>query len=137
MSTTDYVVIVKLITGESLIAVIVDDNGKAIKIEHPFLITCNQEYDSYNLAQYCPFSPDSLYLILYDKIISVSSAEEDIANKYIAILDQHFAEEQEEQEIKTAVEITKTLDKLESMLDTVSIKSNKDSIWIKGTDTIQ
>ena len=137
MSATDFVVIVKLITGENVIAVIVDDNGKAIKIEHPFVIVANEETNNYSLTPYCPFSADSLYLILYDKIISVSSSEQDIAEKYISVLEQHYNDIQETEEIESALTITKILDKLESMLDSVKVKPGSSSMWIKGTDTIQ
>ena len=83
----DVVVIVRLNTGEDLIAILHGELDNKIKLEHPYFVKYSAAQGTVGMLPYCALSDETFYDIGRSRIEFVVLANEDISGKFLATLD--------------------------------------------------
>jgi hypothetical protein len=128
----------KMITGDDIIAVIVDETDTIVEVEHPFRIRYDHSLKGAILVPYCGFTDDHNFRFKNETIMTISKASEAISNHYLELTDQYS----EYLEAKS----NHSIEDLQDLLDELGIDSYEDeleenlstsklSINIKGNDT--
>ena len=126
----EYIVIIKLITGEDIIAVIVDETDTVVEVEQPFYIKYDKSIRGAYLTPYCMFSDDHNFRFKNESILTISKSSPDVCEYYLNLTEQYsnFTEENH------------SVDYLKELLDNIGIDNPEedidiDSIRIKGNET--
>lgn len=85
----DYVVIIRLTSGEDIIAILIDDSESYIEVEHPFIIAYNPNTGTAILKPYQLWTDDHNFIFNNSSVISVSSSNENIYNYYIEVMNSY------------------------------------------------
>lgn len=131
----DYIVVIKMITGDDVIAVIVDETDHSVEVEHPFRIRYDPSLKGAILVPYCSFTDDHNFRFKNETIISISKASKAVSEHYLELTVQYS----EYIEAKS----NHSIEDLQDLLDNLGIDSYEEeleenlirSINIKGNDT--
>lgn len=144
---SEYYVIVKLVSGEQVMATLVSEDEYTIEIKHALLIKLRlisedeRQYESISVVPFCQFTDDPNFVLDKSIIIYVKELAESLASKYENLIESEF---------KVNVDAPTDVDDLVSKINKVASKLKQDGIFvdnfeeedippflISGTDTIQ
>ena len=134
--TAEYVVVLRLTTGDEVVGLLINDNADYIEIEQPFLIAYNRSLESIVLHPLCPWSDEKIFTIYQDKILYVVDCLEKIAVKYLNMI-----EERESVDLEDVFDMRGSIDALGESLDptykpiTDEEEGFINMVYIKGNDT--
>lgn len=77
----NHIVIIKLINGEDIIAVIVDETEQGIEVENPYFIKLDKI--GAVITPYCIFTDDHNFLFKPESVISISKATDQLCEQYL------------------------------------------------------
>lgn len=83
----DVVVIVRMHTGEDIIAIITGELDDKVRIEHPYYIRVNSTQGSVAMVPYCALSDEKFFQIDRSKIEFVALANNDISDRFLKMVD--------------------------------------------------
>lgn len=83
----DVVVIIRLHTGDDIIAIITGELDDKVRVEHPYYIKMNTSQGSVGMVPYCALSDEVFFQIDRKKIDFVAVANNDIADKFLKMID--------------------------------------------------
>jgi hypothetical protein len=124
----EYIVIIKLITGDDIIAVIVDETDNVVEVEQPFYIKYDHSVRGALLTPYCLYSDDHNFIFKNESILTISKSSPDVCDYYLNLTEQYSKLMEE----KYSVEY------LEELLDKIgidNIEEDIESIRVKGNET--
>ena len=129
----EHIVVVKLITREEIVGVLVDDTDGVLKIEQPCIIRFDFDSDRVMLYPYCLWSEDSTFTFKPDKVIYNVSCGPEIADKYLDMMDAL----KKKKDIANTKELNQVLDKIESYLTKNKLEELQmdDVVYIEGNNT--
>jgi len=129
----NYTVAMKLTDGSEVIAMLIEQDDYAAKVEFPFSINYDKALGGVVLYPYCLWSNDQIFTFTMDKVMYVVSCEDRIAERYLDLVD----EMQVKKHIKDTSELEKHLDKIEAYLNGDKEESayEEPPIFIEGNDT--
>lgn len=122
MSVEPVVVILKLTTGEEVIAIICGEDDGKIMLEHPHYIQYNHTHGTVAMLPFCALSDEKYYEIPKADTRFVVTANQDISSKFFNMVDSIEAVQTRE-----LLEFEKPLDQLEAGL--------RQTTFIEGNDT--
>lgn len=134
--TAEYVVAIKLVSGEELVGLLLNDNGDSLEVEQPFLIEYSRTLESIVLQPLCPWSDETIFTISIDKVIFVVDCLEKIAVSYLNMI-----EERQTKGLENILDMRNSIDTLGRSLDpsykpiTDEEESFINMVYIKGNDT--
>jgi small nuclear ribonucleoprotein (snRNP)-like protein len=83
----DYIVVIRLESGEDIVGVLVGENEEVIKLEHPYYITYNTISGSrVVMAHYCPFTDETLFEFKRSKLAFCVTASALITDRYLSLI---------------------------------------------------
>jgi hypothetical protein len=128
----NYTIILRLISGEDVIAIAIDDsNGSFVEVEHPFIVAYNPTDGTAILKPYQLWSDDHTFIFNNSSIISVSTANDEISTYYMEVMDSY----------SKYISAKPTVDDLQELIDklglnsTLDDESNGTSIKMEGNTT--
>jgi len=151
-SAKNYVVTLKLVNNEEIIALLVGEDDTNIKIDYPFCVRFDLINSSYSISPWSGLSADTTFTISKDKVVYMISASNYIADYYLSVLDSMNEDESdlhvasintEEVDTVDAIKSVEDLDKLVDMLDNLLRKGKQDlkyeglGMYFPGTNTKQ
>lgn len=135
----DYIVIVKLVTREELIGVIVpSDNDKIVQLETPFAMSYNYMNESVIMHPYCLWSDETLFKFDANQVVFVTPANDMVADRYLSAIDSKNKQQEEDLSPATLDEFNDILDKIQNVLGVKSesvTEPSEDSILVEGNLT--
>jgi hypothetical protein len=155
-------VIIKLVSGEQLMATLTDEDESTLHIDYPMLIRLvpfvqsGKAQEHVTASPLCQFSEDKHFSIPKNTVIFVKKLHSMIVPHYTRLVDEHETsvlvrqEEdgsvsrvelgEEEEEDLTVEEISKRIDMLESIMTSSKKKENKEEkekrFFVEGNDTV-
>lgn len=96
----EYVVVIRLITGQDVVAIIVDEGEQIIEVENPFLISYNSAAGGAIFRPYSSFTDDHNFRFKNESIITISQASNDVATYYLELNEKYSNYIQERQSVK-------------------------------------
>lgn len=161
MTKEDQFVIIKLVSGEQLMATLTDEDETSLHIDYPMIIRMvpfvqgGRAQEHVTAAPLCQFSEDKHFSIPKNTVIFVKRLHQLIIPHYERLVEENetsvlvrkeedgsisrveLGEEQEED--LTVDEIRKRIDMLESIVDSAKSRDKKekdDRFFIEGNDTV-
>lgn len=96
----DYVVVIKLITGQDVIAIIVDEGEQVVEVENPFILSYNSAAGGVSFVPYSSFTDDHNFRFKNESIVTISQASNDIAKYYLELNEKYSDYVQTKQSVK-------------------------------------
>lgn len=129
----DYIVVIKLINGQDIVAVIVDETDSIIEVEYPFNVVYSQAVGGALMTPYSLYTDEHNFRFRADSIISISKATPKVADYYLELTQQY----------NEYLNKTYTIDNLNTLLDELDnltnpdldLESSSNPIVISGNDT--
>lgn len=155
-----YFVIVKLVSGEQVMATLTDEDETYVELHQPMVIRMvpfinnGKAHEHVTAAPLCQFSDDSYFRIPRSSIMFVKKLHEVLVPHYTRIVDDHestvlvkhdnkgnvkraedltWGDEEEDIESLTTEEIQKRIDMLEAL---VSKEEEELTTFVEGNDTV-
>lgn len=88
----DCVVVIRMKSGEELLAILVGELDNRVKIEHPYYVTVNQGSGSISMIPYCPLTDEIMFEISKSDINFLVTASDHIATKFMAMANATLTE---------------------------------------------
>jgi hypothetical protein len=155
----EYFVIVKLVSGEQVMATLTDEDEGYVELHHPMVIRMvpfinnGKAHEHVTAAPLCQFSDDSYFRIPRSNIMFVKKLHEVLVPHYNRIVSDHEAtvlvkhdnqgnvkraedlvwEDEEDIDSLTTEEIQKRIDMLESIADK---QEEEVTTFVEGNDTV-
>ena len=157
----EFFVIVKLVSGEQVMATLTDEGDNYVELHQPMVIRMvpfinnGKAHEHVTAAPLCQFSDDSYFRIPRSSIMFVKKLHDVLVPHYNRIVSDHEAtvlvkhdgngnvkraedltwgdEEEEELETLTVEEIQKRIDMLESI---VQKEEENETTFVEGNDTV-
>lgn len=85
---TDVVIIVRTHKNEDIIAIAVGDMDGYLRIEYPFYVKYDHASGNVGMIPYCALSDEISYRISRDKIDFIVTANNEISNKFLDMVDK-------------------------------------------------
>ena len=143
----EYYVIIKLVSGEQVMATLVNEDEYTIEIKNALLIKLrlvteeNHQFESISVVPFCQFTDDPNFILDKSIIIYVKELSESLVGKYENLIESEF---------KVNVGAPTDVDDLVAKINKVASKLKDDGVFIdnfeeedippflvRGTDTIQ
>jgi len=109
----DYIVVLKLINGQDVVAVIVDEDDKIVEVEFPFLASYSPTAGGAVMSPYSLYTDDNNFRFRTDSIITISRASDKVAEYYMELT----------QDYSDYLDKKHTVSELDQLLDTLDIDS--------------
>lgn len=119
---TDNVVVIRLNTGEDLLAILHNDLDGRVKVEHPHYVKFNAATGTVVMVAYCPLSDETFYELYRAEIHFLVPANNDITVKFLNMIDALEAKMAQE-----VIEDTAPIDRIDALLNQKN--------FIEGNDT--
>lgn len=101
------VIIIRLQTGEDMIAVLNSQDENGIIIDYPFYARFDVNRNQLMMVPYCPLSNEVTYFLHDSKVDFLASPKDLIVTKYLQIINSIEAEEQPASNIVVEGNVTK------------------------------
>ena len=143
----EYYVIVKLVSGEQVMATLVNEDEYTIEIKNALLIKLRliseeeRQYESIAVVPFCQFTDDPNFVLDKSIIIYVKELSESLVGKYEDLIESEF---------KVNLGAPTDVDDLVSKINNMSKKLKEDGVFldnfeeeeippflVSGTDTLQ
>ena len=85
----DYIVVIKLINGQDVFAVIVDEDDTIVEVEFPFLATYSSSAGGAVMSPFSLYSDETNYRFRIDSILCISKATDKVAEYYLELTQQY------------------------------------------------
>ena len=85
----DYIVVIKLINGQDVVAVIVDEDDIIVEVEFPFLATYSTSVGGAVMTPFSLYSDDTNYRFRTDSILCISKATDKVVEYYMELTKQY------------------------------------------------
>ena len=153
-------VIIKLVSGEQVMATLTNEDDAMIQVDYPMLIRAipftqgGKTHEHVTASPLCQFSEDKHFSIPKSTVIFIKKLHQMIVPHYTRLVDEHESsvlvrkeedgsvsqielKEQEEEEPITVEEIRKRIDMLEAIANAPVVREEEDyRYFIEGNDTI-
>lgn len=116
------VVVVRLNTGDELLAILAGELEGKVKLEHPHYVKFNPTTGTVAMVPYCPLSEEKFYELWRVHCQFVVTAGREISQKFFAMVDTVEAKQHRE-----LLEFEEPLDQLEAAIS--------ENTYIPGNDT--
>jgi hypothetical protein len=80
------VVVVRINSGEDILAILHGEFQGKVKLEHPHYIQFNPDRGTFVMVPYCPLSDEKYYQIAQSQIQFVVTANQQISDKFIKMI---------------------------------------------------
>lgn len=151
----DVCVVLKLITGEQLMAIFEGEDEKFVKIDYPITIRTTiipeLNKESVTAAPYCPFSETTSFVLEKSHIVYIKKMHKQFIANYKSFLksydeiifhkaptvDESIEEGFDDLEELTIEEIQRRLDLLEAIASAPAVEEGDEDkrVFVKGNDT--
>lgn len=84
---SDCVVVIRLLSGEDIIAILAGELEDVIRIEHPYFVKYSSALGSVTMAPYCAFTDEVFFELDRKRIDFLVTANDDIAPKFLTMVD--------------------------------------------------
>lgn len=162
MTKQEQFVIIKLVSGEQLMATLTDEDGSTLYIDYPMIIRMvpfvqgGRAQEHVTAAPLCQFSDDKHFSIPKNTVIFVKKLHQMIIPHYERLVEENESSvlvrkeedgtvsrvelgEEREEDI-TVDEIRKRIDMLESIVDSARSREEKEEkdtrFFVEGNDTV-
>jgi hypothetical protein len=137
----DVCVVLKLITGEQLMAIFEGEDEKFVKIDYPITIRTTiipeLNKESVTAAPYCPFSETTSFVLEKSHIVYIKKMHKQIIFHKAPSADDFDEEGFDDLEELTIEEIQRRLDLLEAIASAPVVDEEDEDkrVFVKGNDT--
>lgn len=146
----DFIVVVRLINGETLISVLNDEDDNYIELKYPLAIKNVRVVDesgtyteSTVMNPWCSLTDDKYYRLVKTTVLFCKKLHSIYVQKYIDIVNYYNREAEVKknesgfyEEVTNTDDIEKFVDKLESILKGESTDNEPESFFVEGNNTI-
>ena len=96
----DFVVVIRLITGEDVVAIIVDETEQTVEVENPFVVSYNAAAGGAIFRPYSSFTDDHNFRFKNESIITISTASDNVAEYYLELNEKYVEYIEKKQTVK-------------------------------------
>lgn len=131
----EYVVVIRLITGEDVVAIIVDETEHTVEVENPFVVAYNASAGGAIFRPYSSFTDDHNFRFKNESIITISQASNHVAEYYLELNEKYSEYVQKKQTVKDLEQLLDEigLDQYDSDMEDLFDLEGK--ISLSGNDT--
>ena len=90
----DCVVVIRMKAGEEILAILVGELDNRVKIEHPYYVTVNAGSGNISMLPYCPLTDEYMFEINRSDINFLVTASEQVATRFISMVDATLSQPQ-------------------------------------------
>ena len=83
MSDDTTVIVIRIKTGEDILAILLGEDDTHMKVQHPYFVKYGASENHILMVPYCPLTDESFYNIAHDRIEFIAVAREDVTTKYL------------------------------------------------------